>query len=68
MSIGDKWQGLGMGSMDKESSFKLLDAYFDAGVSSFFPHCLLVVLIPSPGQLYRHCKLVVSHQLLPLVQ
>ncbi|KAI9451032.1 Aldo/keto reductase [Russula earlei] len=31
MSIGDKWQDLGMGSMDKESSFKLLDAYFDAG-------------------------------------
>ncbi|CAA7263314.1 unnamed protein product [Cyclocybe aegerita] len=31
MSIGDKWQTLGMGSMDKESSFKLLDAYFDNG-------------------------------------
>ncbi|KAI0248747.1 NADP-dependent oxidoreductase domain-containing protein [Lactifluus subvellereus] len=31
MSIGDKWQEHGMGSMDKESSFKLLDAYFDAG-------------------------------------
>ncbi|CAK5268232.1 unnamed protein product [Mycena citricolor] len=31
MSIGDKWEKLGMGSMDKESSFKLLDAYFDAG-------------------------------------
>ncbi|KAF8970110.1 NADP-dependent oxidoreductase domain-containing protein [Flammula alnicola] len=31
MSIGDKWQELGMGSMDKESSFKLLDAYFDNG-------------------------------------
>jgi len=30
-SIGDKWQDYGMGSMDKESSFKLLDAYFDAG-------------------------------------
>jgi aryl-alcohol dehydrogenase-like predicted oxidoreductase len=29
MSIGDKWDG--MGSMDKESSFKLLDAYFDKG-------------------------------------
>ena len=29
MSIGDK--GLGSGSMDKESSFKLLDAYFDSG-------------------------------------
>jgi aryl-alcohol dehydrogenase-like predicted oxidoreductase len=34
MSIGDKWHEYGMGSMDKESSFKLLDAYFDAGVSA----------------------------------
>jgi hypothetical protein len=33
MSIGDKWQEFGMGSMDKESSFNLLDAYFDLGVS-----------------------------------
>lgn len=31
MSIGDKWSGIGMGSMDKESSFGLLDAYFDNG-------------------------------------
>ncbi|KAF8908582.1 Aldo/keto reductase [Gymnopilus junonius] len=31
MSIGDKWAEIGMGSMDKESSFKLLDAYFDNG-------------------------------------
>ncbi|KAJ6544295.1 NADP-dependent oxidoreductase domain-containing protein [Mycena capillaripes] len=31
MSIGDKWGPLGMGEMDKESSFKLLDAYFDNG-------------------------------------
>ncbi|KAF7331091.1 Aldo/keto reductase [Mycena venus] len=31
MSIGDKWGPLGMGEMDKESSFKLLDAYFDKG-------------------------------------
>jgi len=31
MSIGDKWSDLGMGSMDKESSFKLLDGYFDLG-------------------------------------
>ncbi|KAK1762023.1 putative aryl-alcohol dehydrogenase AAD14 [Phialemonium atrogriseum] len=30
MSIGDAWAD-GMGSMDKEQSFKLLDAYFDAG-------------------------------------
>ncbi|KAL5525042.1 AAD14_6 [Sanghuangporus sanghuang] len=31
MSIGDQWHKLGMGAMDKEASFKLLDAYFDAG-------------------------------------
>ncbi|KAJ6568994.1 arylalcohol dehydrogenase [Mycena capillaripes] len=31
MSIGDKWGPLGMGEMDEESSFKLLDAYFDNG-------------------------------------
>ncbi|KAJ6577770.1 aryl-alcohol dehydrogenase [NADP+] [Mycena capillaripes] len=31
MSIGDKWGALGLGEMDKESSFKLLDAYFDNG-------------------------------------
>ena len=31
MSIGDKWDKYGMGSMDKESPFKLLDAYFEAG-------------------------------------
>ncbi|PPQ64459.1 hypothetical protein CVT24_008469 [Panaeolus cyanescens] len=31
MSIGDKWEQYGMGSMDKVSSFKLLDAYYDNG-------------------------------------
>ncbi|KAH8102174.1 aryl-alcohol dehydrogenase [Cristinia sonorae] len=31
MSIGDKWEKLGMGSMTKEQSFKLLDAYYEAG-------------------------------------
>ncbi|KAF8998537.1 NADP-dependent oxidoreductase domain-containing protein [Cyathus striatus] len=31
MSIGDRWAELGMGHMDKESSFKLLDTYFDLG-------------------------------------
>lgn len=30
-SIGDKWTDIGMGSMNKEQSFKLLDAYFEAG-------------------------------------
>lgn len=31
MSIGDKWESLGMGAMNKESSFKLLDAYYESG-------------------------------------
>lgn len=31
MNIGDKWSDLGMGAMDKEGSFKLLDAYYEAG-------------------------------------
>ncbi|KAH9018816.1 NADP-dependent oxidoreductase domain-containing protein [Lactarius deliciosus] len=31
LGIGDKWQQYGMGSMDKETSFELLDAYFDLG-------------------------------------
>ena len=31
MSIGDQWDRVGMGAMDKESSFKLLDAFFEAG-------------------------------------
>jgi aryl-alcohol dehydrogenase-like predicted oxidoreductase len=31
MSIGDKWEEFGMGSMDKASSFKLLDAFYEAG-------------------------------------
>ncbi|KAK9249699.1 NADP-dependent oxidoreductase domain-containing protein, partial [Lipomyces tetrasporus] len=30
MSIGDAWSGF-MGSMDKATSFKLLDAYYEAG-------------------------------------
>lgn len=30
MSIGDSWSDM-MGSMDKENSFKLLDAFYDAG-------------------------------------
>ncbi|KAJ3983703.1 aryl-alcohol dehydrogenase [Lentinula detonsa] len=30
MSIGDQWSDM-FGSMDKQSSFKLLDAYYDAG-------------------------------------
>jgi aryl-alcohol dehydrogenase-like predicted oxidoreductase len=30
MSIGDKWNRA-MGSMDRESSFKLLDAFHEAG-------------------------------------
>ncbi|KAJ7579509.1 NADP-dependent oxidoreductase domain-containing protein, partial [Mycena floridula] len=31
MSIGDKWAEQGLGSMNKESSFKLLDAFFEVG-------------------------------------
>ena len=31
MSIGDKWAKFGHGAMDKESSFKLLDAFYEAG-------------------------------------
>ncbi|KAK7677868.1 hypothetical protein QCA50_019180 [Cerrena zonata] len=31
MSIGDKWDTIGMGSMNKEDSFKLLDAFYEAG-------------------------------------
>ncbi|THH04118.1 hypothetical protein EW145_g5755 [Phellinidium pouzarii] len=31
MSIGDKWHSHGFGDMNKDSSFKLLDAYYDAG-------------------------------------
>ncbi|OSD07281.1 aryl-alcohol dehydrogenase [Trametes coccinea BRFM310] len=31
MSLGDQWQKFGMGSMDKEASFKLLDAFYEAG-------------------------------------
>ncbi|KAI0632845.1 aryl-alcohol dehydrogenase [Trametes polyzona] len=31
MSIGDRWNDYGMGAMTKESSFKLLDAFYEAG-------------------------------------
>lgn len=31
LSIGDKWEPYGLGAMDKESSFKLLDAFYAAG-------------------------------------
>ena len=31
MSIGDKWGSFGMGAMDKASSFKVLDTYYEAG-------------------------------------
>ena len=30
-SIGDGWSKFAMGAMDKETSFKLLDAYYQAG-------------------------------------
>ena len=31
MSIGDKWVEFGTGSMDKQSSLQLLDAFYEAG-------------------------------------
>ncbi|KAF9479449.1 arylalcohol dehydrogenase [Pholiota conissans] len=31
LSIGEKWADIGLGAMNKENSFKLLDAYFDNG-------------------------------------
>ena len=31
MSIGDKWEQLGMGAMTRESSIKLLDAFYELG-------------------------------------
>ncbi|KAH7885276.1 NADP-dependent oxidoreductase domain-containing protein [Phlebopus sp. FC_14] len=31
MSIGDKWEPFGFGSMDRQSSFRLLDAFYEAG-------------------------------------
>ncbi len=30
-SVGDKWEVFDMRSMNKESSFEFLDAYFDTG-------------------------------------
>lgn len=62
MSIGDQWQNYGLGSMDKESSFKLLDAYFDAGVSSpspLFSPLSRTASDSSPGEFHRHCKQLV---------
>ncbi|KAF9533756.1 Aldo/keto reductase [Crepidotus variabilis] len=31
MSVGDQWHKLGLGSMSKEESFQLLDAFYDKG-------------------------------------
>ncbi|CDO77141.1 hypothetical protein BN946_scf184657.g16 [Trametes cinnabarina] len=31
MSIGDQWDKIGMGTMSKETSFRLLDAFYEAG-------------------------------------
>lgn len=30
-SIGDKWHEIGLGSMNKEDSFELLNSYYDLG-------------------------------------
>lgn len=43
MSIGDKWQEYGIGSMDNTSSFKLPDPHFDAGVR--LPHAFLMYAV-----------------------
>jgi len=60
MSIGDKWNDLGFGSMDKESSFKLLDAYFDLGVGqTSISLCLLQLSLSLKGQLHRYCEQLV---------
>jgi aryl-alcohol dehydrogenase-like predicted oxidoreductase len=42
MSVGDKWSG-SMGSMDKEGSFKLLDAFYEAGVSDPFDRYFVII-------------------------
>ena len=56
MSIGDKWCDIGFGPMNKESSFKLLDAYFNLGVcQSCISWCLLRLNRSLKGQLYRYC-------------
>ena len=31
MSIGDQWEKIGMGAMNRESSLKLLDAFYELG-------------------------------------
>jgi aryl-alcohol dehydrogenase-like predicted oxidoreductase len=31
MSLGYKWEDQGMGAMNKEGSFEMLDAYFEMG-------------------------------------
>jgi len=63
MSIGDKWSDLGMGSMDKESSFELLDGYFDLGVGqSCITWCLLQLKHSLKGKLHRHCVQLVRLQ------
>ncbi|KAI0365742.1 aryl-alcohol dehydrogenase [Pilatotrama ljubarskyi] len=31
MSVGDQWDKIGMGAMNKETSFQLLDAFYEAG-------------------------------------
>ena len=66
MSIGSKWHEFGMGFMDKTSSFELLNAYFDAGVSPSRALSMYAVPThPSPGQLHRYGKQLVS---LPLTR
>ncbi|KAJ6537780.1 aryl-alcohol dehydrogenase [Mycena capillaripes] len=37
MILGEKWTALGMAAMDKDACFKLLDAYFEAGLVKVTP-------------------------------
>jgi hypothetical protein len=54
-NIGDKWSSLGFGAMDKESSFELLDAYFDLGVCQIWNLLYLPRPIPAKkGKLHRY--------------
>ncbi|GJF00514.1 hypothetical protein PsYK624_168030 [Phanerochaete sordida] len=46
-SIGDRWEKYGRGSMNKESSFKLLDAFYEAGGNFIDNH---VHPLPGPQQ------------------
>lgn len=62
MAFGTKWETLGMRAMDKESSFKLLDAFFDAG-GKFISLSLISTMneITREPHRYRQCIVSVHH-------